>query len=207
MSIDDGDLSRRALLLMASAACMTTWPGCAPAATRNDKEAAAMSSSERDFDFLRGHWRVHHRRLRDRLAGSTEWDEFLGRCSMQTVMGGFGNVDDNLLHLPGGDYRAAAMRAFDPKTRRWAIWWLDGRNPHTIDAPVIGSFENGVGVFEADDTYKGRPVRVRFTWSETHTASPRWAQAFSADGGKTWETNWTMRFERIAGENGGPFIG
>lgn len=163
-------------------------------------------SSEHDFDFLRGHWRVHHRRLRERLAGDDRWEEFEGRCSMQPLMAGFGNVDDNLLHLPAGSYRAVGLRSFDRATRRWAIWWLDERQPHTIETPVVGSFENGVGTFLADDTFKGRPIKVRFQWTETHTAEPRWAQAFSADGGKTWETNWSMRFERIAGTPGEPFI-
>lgn len=197
------EISRRAMLVLSGATCMS-WPGCAPAAT--PKETTTMSGSERDFDFLRGHWRTHHRRLRERLANNDQWDEFQGRCSMQQVMGGFGNIDDNLLHLPGGDYRAASLRSFDPKTRRWAIWWLDGRNAHTIDIPVIGGFENGVGAFYADEPFKGRMVRVRFLWTELDSGSPRWAQAFSPDEGKTWETNWTMRFEKVAGE-GGAFVG
>lgn len=204
----DNEISRRVLLAFAGATCVS-WPGCAPASTPKDtqKEKTTMTGSERDFDFLRGHWRTHHRRLRERLVGDDRWDEFQGRCSMQTVMGGFGNVDDNLLHLPGGDYRAAAMRSFDPKTRQWAIWWLDGRNAHTIDAPVVGGFDaDGTGIFLADEMIKGQLVRVRFMWTETRSGSPRWAQAFSTDAGKTWETNWTMRFEKVAGE-GGPFIG
>ena len=46
-----------------------------------------------------------------------------------------------------------------------------------------------------DDTFAGRPIRVRFTWSGVTTRTPRWEQAFSADGGETWETNWVMEFE------------
>jgi hypothetical protein len=205
MSAED-EISRRVLLMLAAAAC-TSWPGCAPASTPEETTTMNPSSSEHDFDFLRGHWRVHHRRLRERLAGNDQWEEFEGRCSMQTVMGGLGNVDDNLLHLPSGPYRAAAMRSFDPRTRRWAIWWLDGRQPHSIETPVVGSFERGVGTFLADETFNGKPIKVRFMWTETHTDAPRWAQAFSPDGGTTWETNWTMRFERIAGAPGAAFIG
>jgi hypothetical protein len=156
------------------------------------------SPSEHDFDFLHGRWRVFHHRLRERLAGNDEWQEFDGTCSAQPLLGGQGNVDDNVINLPGGSYRAASFRAFDPQTRRWAIWWLDARNPHSVDVPVVGSFERGTGTFYADDTFKGRPIRVRFRWADTHTASPRWEQAFSPDGGSTWELNWTMRFERIA---------
>ncbi|HEV7576268.1 MAG TPA: DUF1579 domain-containing protein [Caldimonas sp.] len=154
-------------------------------------------SSERDFDFLAGRWRVLHRRLRERLAGDDRWQEFEGSCTMAPVLGGLGNVDDNVVDLPGGAYRAVSIRSFDPATRRWAIWWLDGRDPHRIDVPVVGAFAAGVGTFHADETFKGRPIRVRFRWTDTTTPSPRWEQAFSPDAGATWETNWMMRFVRV----------
>lgn len=153
-------------------------------------------TSEHNFDFLHGHWHVSHCRLRERLCGCTEWDHFEGTCNAQAILGGQGNVDDNLLHLPGGSYRAATLRTHDPQTGRWSIWWLDGRHPHRLDVPLLGTFEHGVGRFFASDVLDGRPIRVRFLWTDTHTPSPRWEQAFSPDGGQTWEVNWTMRFHR-----------
>lgn len=158
-----------------------------------------MNTPAQDFDFLHGPWRVDHRRLRERLRACTDWDHFDGTCTVHPLLDGQGNVDDNLLHLPGGRYRAATLRAHDPRTGRWSIWWLDGRHPDRLDVPVVGRFENGVGTFFADDTLDGRPIRVRFCWSDTQTASPHWEQAFSADGGLTWEVNWTMRFHRPPG--------
>ena len=149
-----------------------------------------------DFDFEVGAWQVKHRRLRERLAGSSDWEEFGGTCDMRPVLGGNGNIEDNVLHLPGGTYRAVALRSYDPVRKSWAIWWLDGRSPHRLDVPVVGAFKDGVGTFHADDEINGAPVRVRFIWSRTDTASPRWEQAFSPDGGKSWETNWTMDFNR-----------
>ncbi|TYT26462.1 DUF1579 domain-containing protein [Luteimonas viscosa] len=149
-----------------------------------------------DFDFAVGDWRVKHRRLRERLAGCTEWVEFDGQMSTRKVLGGYGNVEDNVLHLPEGTYRALALRSFDSRERQWAIWWLDGRAPGRIDVPVVGTFENGVGTFFADDTFDGVPIRIRFHWFATDPARPRWEQAFSSDGGATWETNWTMDFVR-----------
>lgn len=149
-----------------------------------------------DFDFQRGTWRVRHRRLKARLANCTDWEEFGGTCEQQPILGGNGNIEDNLIHLPGGSYRAVALRSFDPVGGTWAIWWLDARSPHSLDVPVIGRFENGVGSFYADDMLDGAPIRIRFLWLRTDTPSPRWEQAFSADGGGSWETNWTMDFER-----------
>lgn len=150
-----------------------------------------------DFDFIIGDWRVLHERLDSRLTGCTAWTRFEGRTSTRKTLGGWGNVEDNLLHLPTGAYRAAAIRSFDTATGTWAIWWLDGRSPHTLDTPVRGSFEKGVGRFYADDQLDGRPIRVRFTWSVPDDGHPRWQQAFSPDGGATWETNWRMEFIRI----------
>lgn len=157
---------------------------------------SATSSSPADFDFLIGSWRVAHRRLKDRLADSQEWVEFAGTTVVQKTLGGLGNMDDNMLDSPDGAYRAVTLRSFDAETRQWSIWWLDGRHPGTIDAPMVGRFEAGVGTFYADDTFSGRPIRVRFLWTLPKPDTPRWEQAFSTDGGATWETNWVMDFTR-----------
>lgn len=147
-----------------------------------------------DFNFIIGHWRVRHRRLNARLQGCTAWTEFDGESSTAHILGGFGNLEDNLLHFPEGSVRAAAMRAYDPQTQHWSIWWLDGRNPTRLDVPVVGKFSDHVGVFYADDVLDGKAIKVRFTWTATPGQDPRWEQAFSGDAGATWETNWTMVF-------------
>ena len=151
-----------------------------------------------DFDFMIGDWRVHHRRLNSRLTGSTEWTEFAGLSSTAKILGGFGNVEDNLLRFPDGDVRAVAVRSFDASAGTWAIWWLDGRAPHNLDVPVVGGFTGSVGLFFAKDTLEGRPISIRFTWNANPGGNPRWEQAFSADGGSTWEINWTMDFTRAS---------
>jgi hypothetical protein len=148
-----------------------------------------------DWDFLVGRWNVRHRRLKARLAGSTEWDEFDGTCVNWPTLGGEGNVDDNLLELPGGTYRALGIRALNAKDGYWMIWWLDQRYL-TIDTPMRGGFKDGVGTFLADETFNGRPIKVRFRWSEITPTSARWEQAFSPDAGASWETNWIMHFRR-----------
>jgi hypothetical protein len=150
----------------------------------------------KDFDFQVGGWRVTHKRLRERLVGSCDWETFPGTSTMRPVLGGAGNVEDNVLHISTGTYRAIAIRSYDPVRKTWAIWWLDDRNPHVLDVPVIGSFLDGVGTFLAVDASGDRPVHVRFLWLNTDTPAPRWEQAMSVDGGETWETNWTMDFER-----------
>jgi hypothetical protein len=160
-------------------------------------QGSADLSHLHDFDFLVGNWQVHHRKLKARLAGSHDWLEFDGSCSMRKLMDGWANVDDNVMNVPGAAYRGVGLRSYDPKTGMWAIWWMDGRNPFgDLDPPVKGHFVNGVGDFYANDTLNGKPIRVRYEWSHITASSARWEQAYSADGGKTWETNWTMEFQR-----------
>jgi hypothetical protein len=150
------------------------------------------------FDFQMGHWRVRHRRLKTRLCSADDWEEFEGTANVRPVLGGLGNVEDQEICLPGGTYHAIAVRSFDIVSGMWAIWWLDGRTPHSLDVPVRGNFESGVGSFYADAVFNQTPVRVRFLWLDTTLPSPRWEQAFSIDGGKTWETNWCMQFSKAA---------
>jgi hypothetical protein len=149
-----------------------------------------------DFDFLIGSWCVHHRRLKERLADNHEWIEFDGTCAMQKILGGAGNMDDNVLDFPGDAYRAVTLRTYDATKKQWSIWWIDGRNPGHLDPPVVGGFKNGIGTFYANDTFKGKPIRIRFLWTNL-TTEPHWEQAFSDDGGKTWETNWIMEFVKV----------
>jgi hypothetical protein len=65
---------------------------------------------------------------------------------------------------------------------------------------VVGAFRNGVGEFHGDDVDEGRPIRVRYLWSMITRTTAHWEQAFSTDGEKTWETNWTIDLRRIEPE-------
>ncbi|MEO8505823.1 MAG: hypothetical protein ABI609_18150 [Acidobacteriota bacterium] len=147
-----------------------------------------------DFDFLHGSYKVHNRRLRERLKGATEWVEFEATNHCRPTLGGLGNEDEYRTDF-WPDFTGMAFRFFNPKTRLWAIYWADSLRG-TLESPVYGSFANGRGEFEGDDTFEGKPIRVRFLWTGIDTPTPRWEQAFSADGGETWETNWVMDFER-----------
>ncbi len=134
--------------------------------------------------------------MKGRLVGSTEWEDFAGTSVAWLTLDGLGTVDDNVLEQPEGTYRALSVRAFDPKAGQWSIWWLDARHPTDIGPPVRGGFEDGVGTFLGDDTLNGRPIKMRFLWSKITPTSARWEQAFSPDGGATWETNWAIEFNR-----------
>jgi hypothetical protein len=167
------------------------------AATAARGDDLTTRDGARDFDFLMGSWTVHNRRLRERLKGSTTWDEFAATSTVRPLLGGIGNEDVYRTEFSGG-FTGMAFRFYDRAKQRWSIYWADSRFG-VLEPPVVGSFAGNVGTFEGNDLFEGRPIRVRFVWSRLDTPSPRWEQAFSADGGLTWETNWVMEFRRHDG--------
>jgi hypothetical protein len=158
--------------------------------------------SNSDFDFLVGRWHVSNRRLKKRLQDCGEWEEFEATQNNVPLPAGIGNFDDFVADtwLPG--FVGLSLRLFSPQTRLWSIYWLDnqtaGLDPDGhLRNPVVGKFENGVGIFEGADMQDGQPVLVRFTWCDISENGARWEQAMSADNGESWEMNWQMKFSRI----------
>jgi len=189
-------MHRRRLLQYSAIGCalagLGAWP--LPAATTDPGRQARA----RDWAWLTGSWNVRHRRLRERLLDSHDWEAFGGRSAAWPTLGGLGNLDDNLVELPAGSYRGVSLRAWDAASGTWAIWWLDGRDPGRIDPPVRGRFQGDTGVFSGNDTLRGQPIVMRFTWRAIHGNEPWWEQAFSADQGRSWEVNWRNWFTRTA---------
>ena len=145
-----------------------------------------------DFDFLHGRWRVHHRLLKARGAGSSEWVDHEGTVDTRPLLGGLCNVEE---HRISGRSSGVALRCYDRSARRWAIYWV-GDGDGLLGPPVHGSFQGSAGLFEGDDTYEGKPIKVRFLWRKLSSSSARWEQSFSFDSGNSWETNWIMDFKR-----------
>jgi len=185
-------LGRREMIVGAGAA------GLLGSAAAGAQAGGAPSAHAHDWDWLIGNWDVWHRRLKDRLAGSTQWEEFPGESALWLALDGLATIDDNIVEIPSGTYRGLTVRAFDPASGTWAIWWVDGRNPTSIEAPVRGGFAGGSGVFQGPDTLRGMPILARFRWLDIYGRRPHWEQAFSPDGGATWEVNWENFFTRTA---------
>jgi hypothetical protein len=156
---------------------------------------ASATSSEHDFDFLVGDWKLRNRKLKSRLTHSDEWTAFESRVEMRQILGGMGNID-KYTESHGKPYEGVALRLFNARTKLWSIYWADS-NSGALDPPVVGSFANKVGHFFARDTYKGQNIIVVFRWDVRNPQRPIWSQAFSTDEGKTWEWNSINVSERI----------
>ena len=157
---------------------------------------ASATSSEHDFDFLVGDWKLRNRKLKSRLTHSDEWTEFESAVEMHQILGGKGNIDKYTELVSGKPYEGVALRLFNAKTKLWSIYWADS-NSGALDPPVVGSFANKVGHFFARDTYKGQNIIVVFRWDVRNPLRPIWSQAFSTGEGKTWEWNSINVSERI----------
>ena len=163
--------------------------------------AANPRDASHDFDFWTGRWRVHNERLVKRLQGCTAWETFEAACEAWPLPGGLGNMDTfRTEHWPG--FAGMSLRLYDPHTCQWSIYWASNQTG-TLDPPVVGSIADGLGIFEGRDVLDGRPIVVRFTWSDITKASARWEQAFSPDEGRTWEKNWVMVMTRVGEPTGG----
>jgi hypothetical protein len=148
-----------------------------------------------NFDWLIGTWQTTQRKMVKPLSGSDEWETSGGTLTCHNLFDGAANVDE--VDLPGFGFKGISVRLLDPTTQEWSIYWVNSRNGKLALPPVVGHFdEHGVGEFFSDEDYDGRPIRVRYRWSNITATTARWEQAFSTDGGETWETNWESDFTR-----------
>ena len=148
-----------------------------------------------DFDFLMGSWRVHNKCLKEKLQGSSEWIEFEGFSDVKSLLNGMGNLDQFSAKRDGESIEGISLRLFDPASGKWSIYWADSVRAGILQPPMVGRFDGLSGEFLGAEEAGGKPVLCRFRWDSSQ-ASPRWEQAFSPDGGQSWETNWIMTFSR-----------
>lgn len=165
--------------------------GAGPAEAHPSNVGGAGAS--KDFEFMAGEWDVINRQLKTRGVKSTDWEVFPSHETAQLLMNGMVSVD--VATFPTKGFMGTTVRLYDPAKDQWAAYWINSKDG-LLQPPVYGRFKDGTGLFAGDDMDGDKPVKVRFEWTDTHTDAPRWSQAFSYDGGLTWETNWHMQFRR-----------
>jgi hypothetical protein len=150
--------------------------------------ARAQAGGQHDFDFWVGTWKCQCRRLVRPLRGSTEWKQFSASNVTRPLLDGKGWLDEYQADRPTGRVQGVTLGLFDGKSGQWSLYWW---NPATgpMGAPIRGQFKEGRGEFYQEDSFEGKKIRVRNLWLNPKPGVVRWEQAFSADSGKTWETN------------------
>jgi len=150
-----------------------------------------------DFDFEIGNWKTKLRRLTNPLSGKGKWVEYAGTTVVRKVWDGRANLVELEVSGAAGSIEGLSLRLFNPETRQWSLNFANVRGG-VMTTPTLGGFSNGRGEFYSTDTLDGRDILVRFVISEVKADSCHFEQAFSADGGKTWEVNWIADDTRVA---------
>jgi hypothetical protein len=166
-----------------------TKPAAAPA-------LAAQRDGQHDFDFEIGTWKTHLSRLRRPLSGSTEWVDYDGTTVATKLWDGRANLIELVADGPAGHFEGMSVRLYNPASHQWSLNFANAADGGLAE-PTVGGFENGRGEFYDQEPVDGRDVLVRFVISDITQTSCHFEQAYSADGGKTWEVNWIATDTRV----------
>lgn len=151
--------------------------------------AADRRDGSHDFDFEIGTWKTHIRRLQRPLTGAKTWVEYDGTSVVRKIWGGKANLVELVVDGPAGHLEGLSVRLYNPQSHQWSLHYANSA-VGTMGVATVGEFRNGRGEFYNDEELDGRTIRVRNVWSDITPTSGRFEQAFSDDGGKTWEVNW-----------------
>ena len=151
-----------------------------------------------DFDFLIGDWKVHVRRLPDRLNGSNTWDEYDGISNHHKLLDTSANLEQFEVDSPAKHLhiKGQTLRVYNPETRQWSIYLIDLDHGELDIPPVVGGFTGRRGEFYHQEQFKGRTILVRYVWVDLGPHAAHMDQAWSPDGGKSWEVNWICELTR-----------
>ena len=194
-------MSRRAALVpfalfaclpMAQGALAATGPADAPPPVA----APAARDGQQDFDWEIGTWKTHLWRRLHPLTGSTHWAEYDGISTVRNVMDGRANLVELAADGAAGHFEGISLRLYDPHARQWSLNFANIASG-VMTRAAKGSFRNGRGEFYNEDDLDGRVILVRFIISDITADSARFEQAYSADGGRTWEVNWIALDTRL----------
>ncbi|KQV89245.1 hypothetical protein [Pelomonas sp. Root1237] len=143
-----------------------------------------------DFEFEHGNWDTSLRRRLRPLSGSDVWAEYVGTTLVHPLLSGRANLVELDVSGPEGRIQGLSLRLFEVQQQRWTLNFSNAASG-TLAAPMVGGFGGSPrGLFYSAEGFNGRPILVRFIIESLSVDRCRFEQAFSADGGVTWEINW-----------------
>jgi hypothetical protein len=166
------------------------------AAKTNGQPILKERDGQHDFDFEIGNWKTHLSRLLHPLTGSAAWADFEGTSVIRKIWNGRANLVELDVDGPAGHIEGLSLRLYNPQAHQWSLNFANSSSG-TLSQPTIGEFRNGRGEFFDQEQFNGRTILVRNAFSDITANSYRFEQAFSDDGGKTWEVNWIAIDTRV----------
>lgn len=165
------------------------------AATSQASVKPTRRDGQHDFDFNIGVWKTRIRRLQRPLTGSKEWIDVTGTVTVSKVWQGRANLEEIEADGPAGHIEGLTLRLYNPESGQWYLYWSNSKSG-TLGTPNVGEFRNGRGEFYSQEDFNGRAIMARQIYSDITQNSYSFEQAFSDDGGKTWEPNWVASLTR-----------
>ena len=176
------------LLLLQPLAAAVPAPKKPTADTRRD--------GSHDFDAGVGSWRTHIRRLSNPLTGSTTWTEWDGTVVTRKVWDGKAELEEVEADGASHHIEGLTLRLYNPVAKQWNLYWANAADG-TLGHPLTGEFKDGRGEFYDQELYEGKAILVRQVYTAMSHDSYHFEQAFSADGGRSWEPNWVSDLTRV----------
>jgi hypothetical protein len=159
-------------------------------------QPVSESNISHDFDFDYGTWNMDIKRLRHPLTDSAYWYNMKGVTTVTRVFGGKGNLAEVEADGPTGHLELLALRLYNPIARQWSIYFATSA-VGVLSVPCTGDFAKGLGEFIDQEPFNDRSILVHFQIQGLTPSSARSEQAFSNDGGKTWQTNWINSYTKV----------
>jgi hypothetical protein len=159
---------------------------------------ALAQNAQHDFDWEIGMWHTHLERLLYPLTDSARWVEYEGTSAVGEVWGGGANLVELDVEGPEGRLEVLSLRLYDPRSGQWTLNSAN-RAFGLMSEPMLGGFRDGRGEFFGQITMAGRAIFVRFVITKIDDDTWRFVQAFSDDGGQTWQDNWIATDTRMSG--------
>ena len=152
---------------------------------------AQTRDGQHDFDWEIGRWTTSVRVLQNPLSGQApKWAEYHGESLIKPLLNGRANFVELSVAGTAGKIEGGSWRLYNPQAGQWSLNFASLRNG-LLTAPVFGRFDGaGRGTFTGADAMDGKAILVRFIITRPSKDSARFEQAYSGDGGMTWETNW-----------------
>lgn len=151
----------------------------------------AIRDGQKDFDWEIGTWATAVKVRRNPLSGTAaDWAEYKGTSAVQPLLQGHANFVDLSVAGSRGKIEGGSLRLYNPKAGQWSLNYVS-IGGGVLTAPVFGAFDGkGRGLFYGQDTLDGRTIMVRFIITQVSPREAHFEQAYSTDGGQSWEDNW-----------------
>lgn len=137
----------------------------------------------RQFDFWLGSWTARFQNNGKAVTGSNTVSTLFDGCVIVEQFDG----------APGSPLKGLSHSVYDANAGRWKQTWVDNAGGY-LD--FVGGWEGDRMVLTREAERNGKRFLQRMVWFDIRPRAFNWHWERSDDGGKTWQVNWRIEYER-----------